>query len=126
MKKLKLTLVSAAALIGTLTAAQAVVLSSGPVFTFGQTTAVCHLTNAGQFPVRSGVLEIVEHGGNTVVASNNCGTIAKNGYCNAVANSLATVPYSCRITIIDDNVVVRGNLDIRDTSQLTRIVAPMH
>ena len=123
MKNLKLTLVSIFVFMGS--AAQAAgTLSSGPVFIFDQTTAVCHLTNIGSAPARNVKMSIIDQDGKTV-ASNNCGNLAVNGYCNAVANSLAVVPYSCKVTTADEGGTLRGNLDIRVSSQETKIVAPL-
>jgi hypothetical protein len=122
MKNLKLTLVSILAFMGT--AAQAGTLSSGPVFIFDQATAVCHLTNIGSAAARNVKMSIINQDGQ-IVGSNDCGNLKVNGYCNAVANDLAVVPHSCKVTTADEGGTLRGNLDIRISSQETKIVAPL-
>jgi hypothetical protein len=122
MNSLKLSLAAILSLLSV--ASQAGVLSSGPVFIFDQATAVCHLTNVGAAPARNVKLSIIDQDGKTV-ASNACGNLAVDGYCNAVANGLAVVPYSCKATTADEGGTLRGNLDIRVSSQETKIVAPL-
>jgi hypothetical protein len=105
-------------------AAHAGVLSSGPVFIFGQGSAVCHVTNIGAVPARNVKLSILDSEG-TVLTTNSCGAVPVNGYCNAVANGLATLPHTCTATSPDD-AGLRGNLDIRmNSTQETKIVAPL-
>jgi hypothetical protein len=96
--------------------ANADVLAGGPIYGGNtQTTAVCHVFNAGGHTAVFDLVRIIDqHGFDATLDKNSCSpTLGSAESCAISANIQSNLAYACQITTSTSKANLRGSMDIR-------------